>query len=123
MNQSVKGVIWVAGVYFYFLIFAQFAFLELLSARMLDASGLKLVMALMALGGIAGSFSVLRLLKRFEWSALMRVSAGMSGAMSLFAAAGLSIGVGGYTVLAFGIGFSLGVLTVLLASHLPGYLR
>lgn len=52
------GVLLIFSVYFYFLIFAQFAFLELV--RSVDASELHIqqVMGAMALGGLIGSFTV-----------------------------------------------------------------
>jgi hypothetical protein len=119
MNQSIKGVIWVTGVYFYFLIFAQFSFLELLAAQSFDADALKLVMAPMAIGGVMGSFSVLWLLKRVDWMVLMRISAGVCAMMSMLASAAWSMGLAGYAALAFCVGSALGILTVLLASNLP----
>jgi len=113
-----KGMVWVTGVYFYFLIFAQFAFLELLTAQGLDADAVKKVMGPMALGGILGSFSVIWLHRRYAWHALMRVAACACAVLALVAAAGGAIGLEGYAGVAFGIGGALGWLTVLLASHL-----
>ena len=72
-------MIWVVGVYFYFLIFAQFSFLEILKSRDFGPDSLKLVMGMMALGGIAGSVLVLPLGKMFSWRAIMRaVAVGVS---------------------------------------------
>ncbi len=122
MNRFHKGVVWVMVVYFYFLIFAQFAFLELLSAQGMDADALKKVMGPMALGGILGSFSVIWLLRRYAWHTLMRVAAGVCSVVALLASASgffaWSFGLAAYAMMALGIGVSLGWLTVLLAAHL-----
>lgn len=114
-----QGIVWVAGVYFYFLIFAQFSFLEVLAGREFEASSLKLVMGAMAAGGIIGSVLVLPLRMMFSWSAIMRVAAVCSTVMPLLAVAGSSaFGVVSYAGIAVGIGLGLGVLTVLLAANL-----
>ena len=118
MNRSVKGVVWVTGVYFYFLIFAQFAFLELLAAQSFDENALKQVMGPMALGGILGSFAVLFLQKRFPWTRVMQVAAALCAVLAWLAGSGWAMGLGGYAAIALGIGVGLGLLTVLLASHL-----
>jgi len=121
MGRFVRGVAWVTGVYFYFLIFAQFAFLELLQAQGVDADAVKKVMGPMALGGILGSFLVILLLKRYAWHDVMRWAASVCAVVALLSMAGeggVSIGLAGYAVIAFGIGGALGCLTVLLASNL-----
>jgi cytochrome c oxidase cbb3-type subunit 2 len=119
MRGFLQGVLWVTGVYFYFLIFAQFSFLEILDGRGFEAGSLKLVMGAMALGGIAGSILVLPLRSRFSWAVIMRVAAGFCALMPVLAVAGSSsLGVFAYAGIAMGIGLGLGVLTVLLAANL-----
>jgi len=118
MLRWFHGIVWVAGVYFYFLIFAQFSFLDLLAGREFSAGTLKLVMGAMALGGMAGSFSVLLLEKRVSWPTMLRVAAGVCAVLPVLA---LRLeGVLGFAFLSMLLGFALGVLTVLLAANLPG---
>ena len=125
MRGFLQGVLWVTGVYFYFLIFAQFSFLEILDGLDgldgggLETGSLKLVMGAMALGGITGSVLVLPLRSRFSWAAIMRVAAGFCALMPVLAVVGSSsLGVVAFTGIALGVGLGLGVLTVLLAANL-----
>ncbi|MBT8044055.1 MAG: cbb3-type cytochrome c oxidase subunit II [Verrucomicrobiae bacterium] len=119
MRGFLQGVLWVTGVYFYFLIFAQFSFLEILEGRELAAHSLKAVMGAMAIGGIIGSSLVLPLRTMFSWIVLLRGAAVFCAAMPLLAVAGIgSSGVVFYAVVAMGIGLGLGLLTVLLAANL-----
>jgi len=119
MKGLIQGVIWVAGVYFYFLIFAQFAFLEVLSARDFAADPLKWIMGAMAVGGIVGSAMVMLLRKMFAWEKVMRVAAVGCAALPILSVMGDStLGTVGYALIAVCIGLGLGVLTVLLAANL-----
>ena len=94
------GVLLIFAVYFYFLIFAQFAFLEL--ARTWDSSErhIKTVMAAMAIGGLAGSFTVpvfgaaqMRNLLRIAFLGCGIVAAAASMVHSHFELTGLVIGL------------------------------
>lgn len=59
LSSGIAVALAVAGVYAYFLLFAQFAFLELLQAKV-SGGGLKAVLAMMALGGVVSGFVVSR---------------------------------------------------------------
>ncbi len=117
MKSTLRGIAWVAGVYFYFLIFAQFSFLEILEKEVEGAQVLKSVMGAMALGGLLGSVAVLWLEKKFAWSSLMRVAA--LGCAVFPVLATLASGTLAFVLISLGIGLSLGVLTVLLSARLP----
>jgi cytochrome c oxidase cbb3-type subunit 2 len=108
------SILLIAGVYFYFLIFAQFAFLHILDAH-LSLSGVRQAMGVMALGGIAGSclavlaFRSERVLRLLQIGFFGCVVAGfVSGYLSnglLFICSGC-------------IGGSVGLLTVSLIGYL-----
>lgn len=58
MNQvALRAAILIAAVYGYFLIFAQFSFVELIRAGGINHMGEKIVLGAMALGGIEAGFS------------------------------------------------------------------
>lgn len=101
----------VAAVYGYFLIFAQFAFLELLDARLGDAA-LRPAMAAMGAAGVAGSLLAIRTWRLEAYAALLR--AGLLACAAAAAAAWVSPSA----VTAGAVGLSLGWLTVTLASGL-----
>ena len=102
----------VAGVYGFFLIFAQFAFVELLRARGIDAAGEKLALGLMAVSGIVAGF----LTARFTVSAsLLRRSLAICMVVGLIAPLYPGLAVSVLT------GLALGVATVSLAVLLPGW--
>lgn len=125
MKSMFTGIVWVAGVYFYFLVYAQFAFLEMFSRCGSAPGALKLVMGAMALGGIVGSVLVLPLQKVFCWGHLMRATAFFCSLFPLLSVLGQrwTFGAVGYSALALGVGLGLGGLTVLLAANLPGLVR
>src|ERR1019366_10548529 len=60
-TSSWQGVALVAITYVYFLIFAQFAFIQRLAALGIEGTHLKIVMAAMAIGGILFSLLTPRL--------------------------------------------------------------
>lgn len=110
-----SGVFLVFAVYFYFLIFAQFAFLELVRQSGRSAVQLKEVMAAMAAGGLLGSALVPALASRLELRSLLR--AGLAGCAATLVV--LALPPGALIVAAFLIGLSLGTATVSLAASLP----
>ena len=57
-KHFLAGVLLIFATYFYFLIFAQFAFLELTRTTNNSELHLQRMMAAMALGGLGGSFIV-----------------------------------------------------------------
>lgn len=116
-NQSGwRGASLVAITYVYFLIFAQFAFLKRLAALTGADAHLKVVMAVMAVGGVLSSLLVPRL--RMWPAANPRLRAGLfvSGAAALFTLLPLSFAAA--LAIACLIGAGLGLLTVTLVTHL-----
>lgn len=110
-----RSVAIIAAVYFYFLIFAQFGFLKLLKASP-DAANLKVTMGAMGLAGLIGSLATPLLLKRCSWQGLLRL-----GFLGCLIAAGCALSpLSGmlWPAVASLIGFSLGVVTVILVIHL-----
>lgn len=106
----------IAATYFYFLIFAEFAFLEIARGIVPTASGLQLVMAALGAGGVAGAVGAA--LAGKEGRMLPMLSWAFRGCALT---AGLALVVGnrlGLTTVAFLVGVSLGALTVLLAATL-----
>lgn len=111
-----RGVCLVAITYVYFLIFAQFAFLNRLGQLGIADAHLQVVMAAMATGGIG--FSLLASLRPFEpWPRFrLQISlllCGVTAALSL-----LPLDLTGSIALSFLIGCGLGMLTVTLVSNL-----
>lgn len=111
-----SGVVIVAVTYVYFLIFAQFAFLNRLAQFGIADAHLKLVMAAMAFGGIA--LSLLSALKSSEDSGRRRLQfsfliCGGAAALTL-----LPLSLGGSIALALLIGAGVGLLTVTVVSNL-----
>ena len=53
---SLRAVVLVAGVYGYFLIFAQFAFVELMRGAGISSTTEKAILGIMALAGIVAGF-------------------------------------------------------------------
>ena len=78
---SLRAALAIAGVYGFFLIFAQFSFVELLRQNGVGGDGEKGVLGAMALAGIVGGF----------WAAWRGVSSRM--AKLALAAAGVTAGL------------------------------
>jgi cbb3-type cytochrome c oxidase subunit II len=114
--SSWRGIALVAITYSYFLIFAQFAFLQRLTQLHIADAHLKAVMAAMALGGIL--FSLLT--PRTE--ILTAPPARLRAALTLCAAAALltllPLNLPAAIATAVLIGAALGTLTVTLVTHL-----
>jgi cytochrome c oxidase cbb3-type subunit 2 len=115
-QSGLQGFCLVAVVYVYFLIFAQFAFLNRLAAWGVAGTHLKGVMAAMALGGILFSLLVPRV--RFWPSPNLRLRIGfcLSGIAALLSL--LPLGLIAAMAIACLIGAGLGLLTVTLVTHL-----
>lgn len=115
--SGLRGVLLVAVTYVYFLIFAQFGFLARLAELHLTDDRLKLVMAAMALGGIAVSL----LAPRVRWLACpqCRLRGALLGCAVAALLSLLTMNASGAIAVAGLIGLSLGLLTVTLVAHLP----
>jgi cytochrome c oxidase cbb3-type subunit 2 len=115
-----RGVTLIAITYIYFLIFAQFAFLNRLAALGIAGTHLKAVMAAMAAGGIL--FSLLTPRASLYPSPALRLRTGLalSGAAALLTL--LPLALPASIVVAFLVGAGLGILTVTLVTHLRSWL-
>ena len=113
----VVTVLAVAAAYSYFLIFAQFGFLKMLQVILGEEDGvLRPIMALMGLGGIAGSGLVVLIYNGRRGRRLMLLGFILCGAM-----AGVSVVAGSPGWLFFCaamIGVGTGIITVTLAAML-----
>ncbi len=111
-----QGAGLVAITYVYFLIFAQFAFLNRLASLGLAEDHLKVVMAAMAFGGIL--FSLLTPRVNLWPSPNLRLRAGLltSGTAALLSL--LPLNLAASFGISFLIGAGLGVLTVTLVTHM-----
>lgn len=108
-----KPVGLIALVFFYFLIFAQFAYLHLLDARL--PGGIKLSMALMAAGGLSGSLFSALSFRESRSRGLLLVGFAGAGAMAFVAPYVASFSL--YYV-SFAVGLFVGILTVSLIGYL-----
>lgn len=108
-----KPVGLIALVFFYFLIFAQFAYLHLLDARL--PGGVKLSMALMAAGGLSGSLLSALSFRISRSRGLLLVGFVGAGAMAFVAPHGSSFG---FFYISFAVGLFVGLLTVSLIGYL-----
>ncbi len=119
VNEAVsgwRGICLVAITYVYFLIFAQFAFLNRLGQLGMADAHLSAVMGAMALGGIA--FSLIASITRLKpWPRVrLQISflfCGAAAALTL-----LPLHLAGSIAVAFLIGSGLGTLTVTLVANL-----
>lgn len=110
----VVGAALVAATYIYFLIFAEFAFLELVR----DVAGprLRAVMALLGGGGVAGAWAAARVFRTARAATLLaRGLQGCAGAAMLAPFAGGPVAAG---AIAAAVGLALGWTTVVLAAAL-----
>jgi cbb3-type cytochrome c oxidase subunit II len=112
-----RGVALVAITYIYFLIFAQFAFLQRLAQLHIADAHLKVVMAAMALGGILFSLLTPRTQgAHLTAGARLRIALTFCAAAALLALLPLNLPASIAT--AFLVGASIGMLTVTLVTHL-----
>jgi cytochrome c oxidase cbb3-type subunit 2 len=114
----IRAVALIAATYVYFLIFAEFAFLELARPVVGDGDRLRLVMGALGAGGAVGSVLAARLFKKEAWGG--RLSNWLLLCACAALAALLSPGVGAFGLAAAGaaVGLALGGATVTLATGL-----
>ncbi len=114
-----RGGALIAVTYVYFLIFAQFAFLNRLAQLGIGGVTLKFVMAAMALGGIALSLLAPR---SPRWpSPQLRLRAGLLLCACAALLSLLPLSIATAAVVALLIGAGLGLLTVTLVTHLAAW--
>ena len=108
----------MAATYVYFLIFAEFAFLELARPATGDGERLRFVMGALGAGGVAGSVWAARRFAREGWGA--RFGAWLLGCAAAAGAALVApaFGVAALAAVGAGIGLALGGATVTLAAGL-----
>ncbi len=114
LRRNGSGITLITATYFYFLIFAQFAFIELLNADL--PKSLKAMMATMALSGIIGSLITPLILPRFGTPTILRAALIACAAASALAIPAHHFST--YLAVSALIGLSLGVLTVSLTASL-----
>lgn len=113
-----RGAALVAATYVYFLLFAEFAFLELARSVTGDGAGLRLVMGALGVGGVVGSLFAAKFFKREDWGARLGGCLLWCAVAACMALVASRFGVTGLAVTAAGIGLSLGGATVTLAAGL-----
>jgi cytochrome c oxidase cbb3-type subunit 2 len=125
MRQSVRfaaaAVVLVAATYIYFLLFAQFGFLQGIRATGLGADAIKTVLAAMAIAGVAASLVAPRAVDVFGRGGTMGlglvVCAGAAGSAGFAFAGGIKT-IGHLLIAAIGTGAGLGLLAVGVAADL-----
>jgi mono/diheme cytochrome c family protein len=112
----------VAGLYGYFLLFAQFAFLSLLKRAFPSDGGgeVKMILALMMAGGIAGSFLAPVLCKHRSVRSLLIWSLVVQAVLSVMASSADKIWM--IFFISAAVGLSIGMATVVLAGNLGRWL-
>lgn len=120
MKRMLTGALGVLAVYFYFLIYAQFAFLGILDDLHYTQESLRVVMGCMAVGGVLGSIGYALLSRKFTWPLVMKNSALSCGLVALVSSQAQNFGFdqAALSFIAGMIGLSLGCLTVSLAVNL-----
>ncbi|HEY0968046.1 MAG TPA: cbb3-type cytochrome c oxidase subunit II [Opitutaceae bacterium] len=115
-SALIAAVVAIAATYFYFLIFAEFAFIELLRPVAGSSTRLRFFMLLLGLGGVAGS---LLAAWRFRLDRFQRTLATAFRACAA-AAAFVLLARGGFMLMlaALSVGLALGWLTVTLCAGL-----
>ncbi len=114
-SAFLAAVVAIAATYGYFLVFAEFALLELARPLFGDEFALRPLLTVLGASGVAGGFLAAR---QFQLARFCRgLAAGFAGcAMSAIAA--LAVGRPGMWVVVAGVGLSLGWTTVTLSSGL-----
>jgi cytochrome c oxidase cbb3-type subunit 2 len=113
---ALRASVVVAAVYGYFLIFAQFSFIELLRAGGAGLMQEKIALGAMAVAGMGSGFIAAW---RGASPRMVRIALAMAGATAL--AAPFATAMPGAVVVAVATGASLGVATVALAALLPAW--
>ncbi len=114
-GSSLPGIVGIAATYVYFLLWAQFGFLELIHQRLADAA-VAPVMASMGLTGLVVSLLTPFLLRRFGASQLLPTAFVACAVIAPLTTA--AHGLVAFALAGAAIGASTAVLTVTLASHL-----
>lgn len=112
----VAAMLAVAATYVYFLIFAEFALLELARTVAPTSGGLRLVMTALGAGGVAGAWAAARVYQPGRYQVLLAWAfraAAIAAALTLWAG---SLAV--MMTAAAGVGLALGAQTVVLTSGL-----
>ncbi len=113
---AIRAALAVAAVYGYFLIFAQFSFVELLRGADVAVAEEKMLLGGMAVAGIAGGFLS-------AWRGvsprIARIALGVAGVIA--ALAPMVSNVVGFAGIAMMTGVALGVATVCLSALLPAW--
>ncbi len=117
MNRlATRAALAVAAVYGYFLIFAQFAFVEILRAGGVGLTAEKALLGLMAAAGIGGGFII-------AWRGVsplsVRIALALAGAVAALST--VVSGTAAFVVIALATGACLGVATVGLSALLPAW--
>ena len=115
-SQGMRAATAVAGVYGFFLIFAQFSLVELLRSAGVGLLGEKWILGIMAVAGIGGGF-----LAAWREVSPKMVRIALCGAAIAAAFAPWVSQAWGFGLIAFLTGLSLGVATVGLAMMLPAW--
>lgn len=115
-RQGMRAALAVAGVYGFFLIFAQFSFVELLRGAGVGLLGEKWILGIMAVAGIGGGFFA-------AWRELPPRLArmGLLGAAIVSGLAPFATQPWGFGAIACLTGLALGIVTVSLAAMLPAW--
>jgi cytochrome c oxidase cbb3-type subunit 2 len=120
MKTAGKGtalgtVLAVAGIYAYFLLFAQFALLERIRAVLGEGATLKAVLGLMAVGGIGSGFAAARWLAPRRGLSTALVVCAVAAAVAAMPLPGWA-----FPIVSFATGAAMGVATVCLAGRIAG---
>ncbi|MEO5917051.1 MAG: cbb3-type cytochrome c oxidase subunit II [Luteolibacter sp.] len=113
---AIRAAVVVAAVYGYFLIFAQFAFVELLRAGGASLTQEKVALGSMALAGFAGGFLAAW---RGASPAMVRIALALAAVSSVLAP--FANAMPGALGIAIATGAALGVATVSLAAMVPAW--
>ena len=115
-RMGIAAAVLVAGVYAYFLLFSQFAFLEIVQNAGLGEMRIKAVLGAMAVGGVVGAVWA----QREKSLRLLRL--GLVGCMSAAILSMVAHDLWSLGLSSLLMGLSLGVVTVSLAALLPQWL-
>jgi cbb3-type cytochrome oxidase cytochrome c subunit len=118
LSSRSAAILGIAATYFFFLLFAEFAFLELASAVAPTPGLMRLVMAGLGAGGIAGAAGAAKIFSRLKPGSLLAWAFRGCAASGLIAIIAPNLSV----IVVAGVlsGVSLGTATVTLAAMLRG---
>lgn len=113
---AMRAAFAVAAVYGYFLIFAQFAFVEILRADGVGLTAEKAMLGVMAAAGIGGGFMIAR---RGVSPLAVRIALALAGCVAALST--MVSGTAAFVVIALATGLCLGMATVGLSALLPAW--